>query len=415
MYQIDNSTAATSQPASTPAGTPGFFTDGNPATNVPATIVPAEWLNAVMMELMNIVVAGGLTPTKNVFTQVLTALKAIGKQRVLLTDVGAANVYAATNVPALTAGSWVDGVVQFVKIANANTGASTYSPDGLTAIPIYGLGLSALQGGELRANCVAALVRATVPGINSGNSICVLLQCFGASLQVAPATQSNHAMQLGQAVGRLLKRSVFTSSGTFTALSSTTKIRAILVGGGGAGGGAQATNSGQLAVGSGGASGAYTEIEATSGFAGGITVTVGAGGAPASGTNGGNGGQSSLGTLATAPGGGGGPQGLVTATGFNFSQSSSPAVPGVVGTVTYSLTLGGTATAGGSALNGAVLSGSGAGGYLGQGGSTPTVSGPGVNATGYGAGGSGAASGSSVAARVGGAGSSGLVIIEEYT
>lgn len=58
----------------------------------------------------------------------------------------------------LVAGTWVDGVVQRVKITDANTGPPTYSPDGLTAIPIYGLNLSALQGGELRANCVATLV-----------------------------------------------------------------------------------------------------------------------------------------------------------------------------------------------------------------------------------------------------------------
>lgn len=198
MYQIDNSTAAAAQPASTPAGSSGFFTDGNPATGVAATIVPAEWLNAVMMELVNIVTAGGLTPTKNAFNQVLTAIRALGKQPSVLADTGAVNAYAATNVPPLVVGTWVDYVVQRVRIANANTGASTFSPDGLAAIPIYGLGLQPLQGGELRAGGVAAMMRITVPGVNGGNPVCVLLDCFGGAQQVAPASQSQHAVQLGQ-------------------------------------------------------------------------------------------------------------------------------------------------------------------------------------------------------------------------
>lgn len=198
MYQIDNSTAAVAQPASTPAGAAGFFTDGNPASGTAATIVPAEWLNAVMMELVNVVTAGGLTPTKNVFDQVAKAIKAMGKQRVILNDTGAANAYTATNSPALLAGTWVDGVVQVVKIAHANTGPSTYAPDGLTPIPIYGLGLQPMQGGELALNGQAVLMRMTISGVNSGNPIAVLMECAGGAQQVAAGSQSNHAPNLSQ-------------------------------------------------------------------------------------------------------------------------------------------------------------------------------------------------------------------------
>lgn len=203
MYQIDNSTAAAAQPASTPAGSAGFFTDGNPAGGVAATIVPAEWLNAVMMELINVLVAGGVTPTKNTFNQVATAIRAIGKAPTVLADTGAANAYTAANVPALLVGTWVDNVVQRVKIANANTGASTYAPDGLTAIPIYGMGLQPLQGGELRAGGVAAMIRTTIAGVNSGNPICVLLECLGGTQQIPAATQSNHAVNMGQFLSSL--------------------------------------------------------------------------------------------------------------------------------------------------------------------------------------------------------------------
>ncbi|WP_232438140.1 hypothetical protein [Burkholderia ubonensis] len=201
MYQIDNSTAATSQPAATAAGSAGFFTDGNPATGAPATILPAEWLNAVMMELANVVTGAGLTLSKSTYNQVLAAIKRIGQNTIVLADTGVANAYTATNATPLVAGTWVDGVVQAIKIAHANTGASTYAPDGLTPIPIYGLGLQPLQGGELALNGTAVLMHATIAGVNSGNPIAVLMECAGGAQQVAPATQSNHAITAAQAAG----------------------------------------------------------------------------------------------------------------------------------------------------------------------------------------------------------------------
>ncbi|MFP4891215.1 hypothetical protein [Paraburkholderia sp. EG304] len=79
MFQIDNSTAAGTQPPSTPAGTAGFFTDGNPASNQPATIVPAEWLNSMMMELVNAVTGSGQTLNKAAFNQLWTAMQTIAK------------------------------------------------------------------------------------------------------------------------------------------------------------------------------------------------------------------------------------------------------------------------------------------------------------------------------------------------
>jgi hypothetical protein len=77
MFQIDNATAATTQPASTPAGTPGYFTDGNPATGVAATILPAEWLNSLMLEVCNAITATGVALDKTKFNQLTTAIKAL--------------------------------------------------------------------------------------------------------------------------------------------------------------------------------------------------------------------------------------------------------------------------------------------------------------------------------------------------
>lgn len=139
--------------------------------------------------------------TATLETNLIAAIRSATKTGVILADTGAANAYTAVNVPPLVAGTWIDGVVQQVKIAHANTGASTYAPDGLTAIPIYGLGLQPLQGGELALNGTAVLMRATIAGVNGGNPICVLMECAGGAQQIAPATQSQHAVQFGQVAG----------------------------------------------------------------------------------------------------------------------------------------------------------------------------------------------------------------------
>src|SRR5471030_2639860 len=77
MYQIDNSTAVAAIPASTALGTIGYFTDGNPATGVPATIMPSEFMNMLMMENLNVLAAAGITPVKNQFNQLALAIAKI--------------------------------------------------------------------------------------------------------------------------------------------------------------------------------------------------------------------------------------------------------------------------------------------------------------------------------------------------
>ncbi|VVE30007.1 hypothetical protein PEP31012_03619 [Pandoraea eparura] len=227
MFRIDDATAATALPTPEAAGSEGYFTEGNPTAGTPATNVRGSWLNMIQEELRAIVVAGGLTPSKTTYNQVLSAIKRICQNTVILADAGAANAYAAVNATPLVAGTWVDGVVQQIKIAHANTGPSTYAPDGLTAIPIYGLGLQPLQGGELALNGTAVLMHATIAGVNSGNPICVLMECAGGAQQVAPATQPQHAVQLAQlqssvgSTGAASSRNKLFNSGAQVAIQST--------------------------------------------------------------------------------------------------------------------------------------------------------------------------------------------------
>jgi len=61
-------------PAPAAPGTQGFFTDGNPVAGEAATILDADFMNMVMMELINVVEAGGETPSKTTYNQVLEAI-----------------------------------------------------------------------------------------------------------------------------------------------------------------------------------------------------------------------------------------------------------------------------------------------------------------------------------------------------
>lgn len=77
MYRIDDSSAAATLPTPESAGAEGFFTEGVPGS-VPATLARASWLNMIQEELRAIVVAGGLTPLKTTYNQVLLALRSAG-------------------------------------------------------------------------------------------------------------------------------------------------------------------------------------------------------------------------------------------------------------------------------------------------------------------------------------------------
>jgi len=74
LYQTDQQTAVATLPAPAAPGTQGFFTDGNPVAGEAATILDADFMNMVMMELINVVEAGGETPSKTTYNQVLEAI-----------------------------------------------------------------------------------------------------------------------------------------------------------------------------------------------------------------------------------------------------------------------------------------------------------------------------------------------------
>lgn len=316
-------------------------------------------------------------------------------------------------------------------IASLSTTASANPPLGGTpALPemddhirqAYAF-IAALRDGKLDASAVsvfmltvlndadAAAARATLGAAGLGANTFT-----GAQTLPGNATNPLHAMPLQQATGRLIGVRVFTtadSGSTYAPTTGATSVIVQAVGGGGAGGGLSATGVGEVSLSLGGGAGAYGVSRFTSGFSG-ATLTIGSGGTPAIGASGGNGGTTSFGALLSCPGGPGAGVGLAVSSAQNFSSVGSPyAAPPSGANISQSLGVG---KPGVICLNGwGYLAGSGADSPLGSGGQGLGGSEAARAGSGYGSGGSGVANDASSAARAGGAGSPGAIIVWEYT
>lgn len=99
MFRIDNETAVAVMPAAPLAGAPGYFTNGDPGQGIQATVVDAHWLNMVQEELLAVVQAGGLTPDKGNFNQVLAALQIMFAAAADVTPAGAVEAFARRTPP----------------------------------------------------------------------------------------------------------------------------------------------------------------------------------------------------------------------------------------------------------------------------------------------------------------------------
>lgn len=173
-------------------GTAAWATDGNPATNTPATIFPAYAFNALQAELTAAIQGAGITLDRTKLNQLAAAIQKMtqGASAITAPDTGAVNAYAITLTPApaaINAGM----IVGISAIIAANTGAATLNTNGLGALPIHGPGGAVLQGGEFVAGG-NAILRA-----NATATAWDLVWTNGA-MPVANAAHSNQAVNLGQ-------------------------------------------------------------------------------------------------------------------------------------------------------------------------------------------------------------------------
>lgn len=108
--------------------------------------------------------------------------------------------YAAQNSLPFSQLPATNGIVQFFRATTTNTADATYSPDGLPAAPIYGLGGRPLQGNEIVAGGNVTLTSYLGPLLND-NALCwILLNCDGGAQQVADAIHGQQAVTFDQLI-----------------------------------------------------------------------------------------------------------------------------------------------------------------------------------------------------------------------
>ncbi|WP_211842340.1 glycine-rich domain-containing protein [Neoroseomonas alkaliterrae] len=375
MQRVTRSTAAAVLPAAPASpGTPGYFTGGDPVSNVPATVPGYEWFNGVQEELIGVIIRAGLAPDQADLAQLRKSLDRLfgGGLRTVAAnvtlspdDAGVVLVDAATASRTIT-----------LPAANAANGR----PLRFTFVRVDAAGANSVVLARAGADTIEGL---TQIGLGVGRRLTMVSD--GASAwRVTAANDPRGEMQ------------VFTSSGTFTVPAGVSRVRVTCTGGGGAGAGTTPNGGG-----GGGAAGqtAIGWYDVTPGSA--ITVTVGAGGAAGAG-DGGAGGTSSFGAYCSAPGGAGG----TSATGAG-GHSASAATGGQVNL------FGGDGGDGTSSAGAGTMGGAGGASYWGGGGRMATISGGGgLAGRAPGSGGGGAYAAGVAGSANGGAGAAGIVIVE---
>lgn len=291
--------------------------------------------------------------------------------------------------------------------ASAITGTQvTPSPDagyiGLYVVTVA-FGQTTITSGNIAIATNAPLINSTLHGLSP---------TFSVSPTIPPATLSQHAMQLGQATGRVLNVRTIATTGAYIPTAGTQFVYGRIVSGGAAGGGAVSTATGNTAAGTGGSAGGMAEFYFAVASVTGQTITIGGGGAGASGAAGANGGASSIGALIFVPGGTGGAVGTNAAPPWVIGETGNSTTPsgGNISNVP-----GQSGSGSSSQTTGAVISGRGGSSQFGTGGnSRGNTRGNGIAGVGFGAGGGGAVELSAgVGGLSGGAGTSGVCVIWE--
>ena len=75
MQRVETTTAIATPPTMDVAGTPGYFTKGDPGAAVPATMPGQDWFNAVQEEMIAAIQAGGVTLDRTVQTQLRQSMR----------------------------------------------------------------------------------------------------------------------------------------------------------------------------------------------------------------------------------------------------------------------------------------------------------------------------------------------------
>ncbi|MDS0992101.1 hypothetical protein OSC00_09480 [Citrobacter freundii] len=418
MYHVDNSTGVPVMPQPSPvtSETELFFTEGG--NGVPPTYPGPDWFNIIQSELLNILISADLKPDKMTNTQILTALKKLFLSRSnpfgdIKNDGAEAIATALSNL------GLVPGIIlpegYNIPAHIVNTPGIVYSaqfPGTYTNEPAFGGEWFDVYAAKHVSDACTLIAVSRTGKIATGSYSANTFSGWNYSLNSSNTTQAGRDLigkesktemvkylGLDTIPGCLLNIKTITTSGMYTPMAGTKSIIVEAIGGGGASGNLTATGATQNAISAAGSNGAYAKARYTSGFSS-VSVTVGAGGTVngAGGGNGGDGGTTSFGSLLVCPAGKGSGVGTAKTPPFNegaAQPSSSPSGTGII-----------------ISRNGPFSS-------------WPTVVALGMGSNfansiisplaGYGLGGDGVASNASEPARNGNPGSSGVVIVWEYS
>lgn len=366
------------------------------------------------------------TPT---FTGTVTAPLFVGA----LTGVASGNAsYSANNH-----GVMLSGVSSVMTVLAPDSSASkVLKSGGASANPSWlaydnANTVSTLVARDGSGNFSAGTITAALTGAASGNLSATANQyglvtsgAANVATVIAPDASATKWLKSGGAsavpawtahTGMTVQRFTTGTAATYTKPSAAVALKVLVLGGGGAGGGGAATGGANGTAAGGGAGGGWSMSWISSPSAT-YTYTVGAGGTPgtAGNNNGNNGGNSTFSYSSMVGTGGTGGAGSNTCTGPVFCSAQAGPSLGTGGDLVGSGSFGAAGTMLGSS-GGQLLSGRGGDSLLGTGG-TPCQScnGNGTAGNGYGSGGSGSGSGNNLAAFAGGAGTGGIIIVEEY-
>jgi hypothetical protein len=132
MHRVDTTTAVAELPENKPAGTPGYFTQGDFNEGIPATTPGQDWFNAVQEELIGLIEGAGLTPSKADYDQILQAVRCLVHSEEAEIDVlstyGGGISYSATSINAAITAVGGNATTLYLKPGNWVMDANISAP-----------------------------------------------------------------------------------------------------------------------------------------------------------------------------------------------------------------------------------------------------------------------------------------------
>jgi hypothetical protein len=168
MFRIDVPSAAASLPSPSAAGTPGYFTGGNPGVGTPATVVSADWLNLVQEELLSVLTAASVTPSKTTRNQLLTSINTLIAANSPSSLIGTGtNISLSIGSASATGTITADEIVLGASLGGAVSKISNYSQ----AINLATTGAGGMDTGSAPVNGFIAIY-ATVKADGTKGVVC---------------------------------------------------------------------------------------------------------------------------------------------------------------------------------------------------------------------------------------------------